>query len=82
MVCLQFMMITELQTLHNQDDTLSGTVLQPGHGIMVNSQIATLIDVQWNPRWLQWAEILREAENNPALDDLIKKAEMVYALTR
>ena len=36
----------------------------------------------WRIRWYEWEEILREAENNPALDDLIKKAEMVYALTK
>jgi hypothetical protein len=36
----------------------------------------------WRARWYKWEEILREAENNPALDDLIKKAEMVYALTK
>lgn len=36
----------------------------------------------WRTRWYEWEEILREAENNPALDDLIKKAEMIYALTK
>jgi hypothetical protein len=36
----------------------------------------------WRARWYEWEEILREAENNPALDDLLKKAEMVYALTK
>ena len=36
----------------------------------------------WRSRWYEWEEILREAENNPALDDLIKKAEMIYALTK
>lgn len=36
----------------------------------------------WWPRWSKWEDIIREAENNPALDDLLKKAEMVYALTK
>ena len=36
----------------------------------------------WRTRWYEWEDIIREAENNPALDDLIKQAEMVYALTR
>jgi hypothetical protein len=33
-------------------------------------------------RWYEWEDILRAAEDNPALNDLIKQAEMVYALTR
>lgn len=36
----------------------------------------------WRARWYEWEDIIREAENNPALDDLLKKAEMVYALTK
>lgn len=33
-------------------------------------------------RWYEWEDIIREAETNPALDDLLKKAEMIYALTK
>lgn len=38
--------------------------------------------LHWRARWYEWEDILKEAEHNPALDDLIKKAEMVYALTK
>jgi hypothetical protein len=37
---------------------------------------------QWRKRWYEWEDILRTAEDNPALNDLIKQAEMIYALTR
>jgi hypothetical protein len=36
----------------------------------------------WVSRWSDWQDILKAAETNPALDDLIKKAEMVYELTK
>jgi hypothetical protein len=38
--------------------------------------------LHWRARWYEWEDILRAAEDNPALDDLIKKAEMVYELTK
>lgn len=30
----------------------------------------------------KWLKILEAAKDNPALDDLVKKAEMVYELTK
>jgi hypothetical protein len=36
----------------------------------------------WVDRWSDWQDIMKAAETNPALDDLIKQAEMVYALTK
>lgn len=36
----------------------------------------------WRARWYEWEDILRAAQDNPALNDLIKQAEMVYELTR
>lgn len=36
----------------------------------------------WLNRWYEWQNIFEAAENNPALDDLLKKAEIVYALTK
>jgi len=36
----------------------------------------------WRARWYEWEDILRAADDNPALNDLIKQAEMIYALTR
>jgi hypothetical protein len=37
---------------------------------------------QWVSRRSDWQDIMKAAETNPALDDLIKQAEMVYALTK
>ena len=42
-------------------------------------------DVNWERqkvRATKWAHILIEAENNPALDDAVKKAELIYELVK
>jgi len=36
----------------------------------------------WVDRWSNSQDMFKAAQDNPALDDLIKKAEMVYALTK
>jgi len=33
-------------------------------------------------RWLEWRDILRASETNPALADLIQKAEVIWRLTK
>lgn len=69
---------------HKQPDDTTRVVIdtrlstQPAKSPFRNSEPVQ----HWRARWYEWEDILREAENNPALDDLIKKAEMVYALTK
>jgi hypothetical protein len=36
----------------------------------------------WVSRWSNSQDMFKAAQDNPALDDLIKQAEMIYALTR
>jgi hypothetical protein len=51
----------------------------------IGSTERTLVHSKYQPwvsRWSDWQEIMKAAETNPALDDLIKQAEMVYALTK
>jgi hypothetical protein len=36
----------------------------------------------WVERWSNSQDMFKAAQDNPALDDLLKKAEMIYALTR
>lgn len=36
----------------------------------------------WVDRWSDSQDMFKAAQDNPALDDLLKKAEMVYALTK
>ena len=36
----------------------------------------------WVERWSNSQDMFKAAQDNPALDDLLKKAEMVYALTK
>ena len=36
----------------------------------------------WIERWSNSQDMFKVAQDNPALDDLLKKAEMVYALTK
>ena len=38
--------------------------------------------LDWRTRWYNWRDIIQAAENNTALDDVIKKAEMVYDLIK
>jgi hypothetical protein len=46
----------------------------------------TLVNVErmpnWRARWHKWEEIMKVAETNTALNDLVKQAEMVYVLTK
>ena len=37
---------------------------------------------KWKSRWYEWDEILKAAEDNPALNDAICKAEMLYELVK
>jgi hypothetical protein len=51
----------------------------------IGSNERTLVHSKYQPwvnRWNDWQDIIKAAETNPALDDLIKKAEMVYELTK
>jgi hypothetical protein len=51
----------------------------------IGSTERTLVHSKYQPwvdRWSDWQDIMKAAETNPALDDLIKQAEMVYALTK
>jgi hypothetical protein len=36
----------------------------------------------WISRWSNSHDMFKAAQDNPALDDLLKKAEMIYALTK
>jgi hypothetical protein len=36
----------------------------------------------WVERWSNSQDMFKAAQDNPALDDLLKKAEMIYALTK
>jgi hypothetical protein len=36
----------------------------------------------WVDRYKDWQDIIKAAEINPALNDLIKKAEIIYALIK
>lgn len=40
------------------------------------------LDRQRMSRWHSWGAILAEAETNPTLNELVYKAEMVYALIK
>jgi hypothetical protein len=51
----------------------------------IGSNERTLVHSKYQPwvsRWSDWQNIIKAAETNPALDDLIKQAEMVYVLTK
>ena len=37
---------------------------------------------KYRDRWVEWRDILRASETNPALADLIEKAEMIWRLTK
>jgi hypothetical protein len=69
--------ITKLPKLPDHSNTVYAHAIT-GERIPVHTESVQ----HWRARWYEWEWILREAENNPALDDLIKKAEMVYALTK
>lgn len=66
----------------DQESTVYATIIGSGECIPVNTTTIQHWPNDWSDRWYEWEDILREARNNPALDDLIKKAEMVYALTK
>ena len=71
-------MITKLPKQPDHDNAVYAHAIT-GERILVH----TFEPVQhWRTRWYEWEDILREAENNPALDDLLKKAEMIYVLTK
>lgn len=70
-------MITELPKQPDHNDTVYAHTIT-GERIPVYAEPVQ----HWRARWYEWEDILREAENNPTLDDLIKQAEMVYAITR
>jgi len=38
--------------------------------------------IHWKARWYEWSDILQAANDNPTLDDAIKKVEMIYELIR
>lgn len=38
--------------------------------------------IHYISRWYEWKEILRAAEDNVPLNDLIKQAEAIYVLTK
>jgi len=37
---------------------------------------------KYRDRWVEWRDILRASETNPALADLIEKAEVIWRLTK
>lgn len=63
----------------------------PDRGETVFARLAGSLDrytvserpkIDYLVRWYAWKEILNAAQGNVALDDLIKKAEEVYALVK
>ena len=64
---------------HNSIDTRVVFNTRPGYSVISLANDAGYYD---HDRWLKWVKILQEAKDNPALNDLIKQAEMVYELTR
>jgi hypothetical protein len=37
---------------------------------------------KYRDRWLEWRDILEASKDNPALADLIEKAELIWRLTK
>lgn len=62
----------------DKGNTVYARTIGSGERTLVHSESVQ----HWRARWYEWEDILRAAEDNPALNDLIKQAEMVYALTR
>lgn len=40
------------------------------------------VNEPWVDRWSDSQDMFKAAQDNPALDDLLKKAEMIYVLTK
>lgn len=77
MVWWQFTMITVSHKQPDQGSPARTPEIESGERRAVYTGT-----VHWRARWYEWEDIIREAETNSALDDLLKKAEMIYALTK
>lgn len=51
-------------------------------GTLERSKVSETKKAHYLAQWHEWKEILRAAEGNAALTDLINQAEVVYALIK
>jgi hypothetical protein len=65
----------------NEDDS-SRVVFSTRLGHVIDDYFIPNKYAPWVERWSDAQEMFKAAQNNPALDDLLKQAEMLYALTK
>lgn len=73
------MMIT---VSHKQPKDKTQVVFNTRLGVAMGDYFIPSKYAPWVERWSNSQDMFKAAQDNPALDDLLKKAEMVYVLTK